>query len=204
MAKARQPKTTKQALSWLRSGNANFCRDRMERPLQDSDRRTTTAKMQKPWAIVLTCADSRVTPELVFDSGVGELFVVRVAGNVADACSLASIEYAVHALGVKLVVVLGHENCGAVKAALAKKSVSYNIDQLLGHLTQIADKHGDKWAKASAAKKDKIQDQAAAENAENVAEHLVEQSSILWNADGLTVKPAIYSTATGKVSWGPW
>ena len=204
MADARQPGSVEDAMKLLREGNANYVADCMEHPLQDSARRKKTAKKQNPWAIVLTCADSRVSPELVFDCGIGELFVVRVAGNIANACSIASIEYAVHALGVKLIVVLGHENCGAVKAALGGGSVSYNVDQLLGHLSRISAEFGPKWAKAKGAKKDAIQDEAAAQNAEYVADLLRDQSSIIWNAEDLTIKPAIYSTATGEVNWGPW
>ncbi len=204
MAKARQPKSMEEALEWLRDGNENYVDDCMDRPLQNAARRKETASEQHPWAIVLTCADSRVTPELVFDCGIGELFVVRVAGNIANACSIASIDYAVKALGVKLIVVLGHENCGAVKASLAGDSVSYNVDQLLGHLTPISAEFGPKWAKAKGAKQDKIQNEAAAQNAENVANSLKEQSTVIWNAEELTIKPALYSTATGKVEWGPW
>ena len=73
---------------------------------------------QHPFAIILGCADSRVIPELIFDQGVGDLFVIRLAGNVADDAVIASIEYAIEHLGTRLVVVLGHENCGAVKAAV--------------------------------------------------------------------------------------
>lgn len=204
MAEARQPKSVEEALMWLHDGNANYVNDCMERPLQDSSRRKKTAKEQRPWAVVLTCADSRVTPELVFDCGIGELFVVRVAGNTANTCTIASIDYAVKVLNVKLIIVLGHQNCGAVKAALTGESVSYNVDQLLGHLTKISAKFGSKWAKGRGVKKDAIQDEAAAQNAENVAEYLRDQSSIIWNADELTIKPAMYSTGTGDVEWGPW
>ena len=88
-------------------------------------RRTETASGQKPYAVVLTCADSRVAPEVVFSAGVGELFVVRNAGNVVTDAVLGSVEYAVEHLGVELVVVLGHTRCGAVDAAVNHEPTGY-------------------------------------------------------------------------------
>nr|MEE4269821.1 carbonic anhydrase [Candidatus Krumholzibacteria bacterium] len=85
-------------------------------------RRAETVAIQQPMAVVLGCADSRVPPELVFDQGPGDLFVVRVAGNVAGSTPLGSIEFAVQQLGVRLVVVLGHTGCGAVQAALQERA----------------------------------------------------------------------------------
>lgn len=105
-------------LERLTAGNKRFVAGETIHPNQGLDRRSEVAKGQKPFAIVLTCADSRVSPEIVFDQGLGDLFVVRVAGNVVDPFTLASIEYAVEHLGSTLLVVLGHERCGAVKAAL--------------------------------------------------------------------------------------
>jgi len=95
---------------------------------------------QEPAIILLSCADSRVTPELIFDAGIGELFVVRVAGNIANPASIASIEYAVDNLKPqkKVLIVLGHESCGAVEAAVATaandKSLGYHLDQLLAFI----------------------------------------------------------------------
>lgn len=106
------------AIDRLRSGNQRFVQDQAEHGHQDTVRRTEVAKGQKPFAIVLTCADSRVSPEIVFDQGLGDLFVLRVAGNIAEPGTMASIEYAVEHLDAHLLVVLGHERCGAVKAAV--------------------------------------------------------------------------------------
>jgi carbonic anhydrase len=106
------------AFALLREGNLRFVAGHTEHPNQGSDRRFETSKGQSPFAVVLTCADSRLSPEIIFDRGLGDLFVLRVAGNVADPDIIASIEYAVEHLGSSLVVVLGHEKCGAVKAAL--------------------------------------------------------------------------------------
>lgn len=101
----------------LLAGNRRFAEYKSS-ARSDAARRAELAKAQHPVAIVLACADSRLSPELVFDQGLGELFVVRTAGNVADAVALGSIEYAVEHLHVPLIVVMGHEKCGAVRAAL--------------------------------------------------------------------------------------
>jgi carbonic anhydrase len=106
------------ALRELRAGNRRYVAARVVRPHQNAARRALVAKGQHPFAVVIGCADSRVPPEIVFDQGLGDLFVVRVAGNIADDAVLGSVEYAVEHLGARLIVVLGHERCGAVQAAL--------------------------------------------------------------------------------------
>lgn len=102
----------------LAEGNVRFVTDRSEHPRQGLDRRGETAAGQAPVAAVLGCSDSRVPVEIAFDQGVGDLFVVRNAGQVASDSAVASLEYAVAVLGVPLVVVLAHESCGAVRAAI--------------------------------------------------------------------------------------
>lgn len=102
----------------LAAGNARFVADRPEHPRQDADRRAEIAATQTPSAAVLGCSDSRVAAEMLFDQGLGDLFVIRNAGQVASASAVASIEYAVAVLGVPLVVVLAHDRCGAVQAAI--------------------------------------------------------------------------------------
>lgn len=109
-----------QALARLRAGNARFVKHKEKHPdLSFARRRSLSRDGQHPYAVILGCSDSRVPPELVFDEGLGDLFVIRDAGNVVDDEVLGSIEYAVEHLGVRLVVVLGHEKCGAVSAAVA-------------------------------------------------------------------------------------
>ena len=103
----------------LKAGNKRFVTDATEGKLRDQARRADLTGGQKPWAIILSCADSRVAPELAFDTGLGELFVLRVAGNIANTDTIASIEYAVANIGSPVIVVLGHQSCGAVTAALA-------------------------------------------------------------------------------------
>lgn len=106
------------ALTKLLDGNQRFSKGQPEHPNQSTDRRTQLANGQHPFATVLGCSDSRVAPELVFDQGLGDLFVVRVAGNVADTVAIESIDYSVKHLGVRLIMVLGHDKCGAVTAAV--------------------------------------------------------------------------------------
>ena len=106
------------ALRWLREGNRRYVEHQAKHPRQGPKARLRVAQGQHPFAIVLGCADSRVAPEVIFDQGLGDLFVVRVAGNVVDELVVGSIEFAAEAFGVPLVVVLGHDHCGAVRAAL--------------------------------------------------------------------------------------
>jgi carbonic anhydrase len=102
----------------LADGNDRFVGDRPQHPRQDADRRAELAEGQQPVAALLGCSDSRVAAEVLFDQGLGDLFVIRNAGQVASASAIASIEYAVAVLGVPLVVVLAHDRCGAVQAAI--------------------------------------------------------------------------------------
>ena len=111
--------TAYEALNLLREGNARFAAGAMEHPRADITRRSETLAAQHPFAAVLGCSDSRCPPEIIFDQGLGDLFVVRVAGNVVCPETLASLEYAVGRRGVRLIVVLGHAHCGALAAALA-------------------------------------------------------------------------------------
>jgi len=103
----------------LKEGNERFVAGRPEHPSQSIEHRASLAYAQKPTAVVFGCADSRVAAEIIFDQGLGDMFVVRTAGHVIDAAVLGSIEYAVTVLNVPLVVVLGHDSCGAVKATLS-------------------------------------------------------------------------------------
>src|SRR5436190_300954 len=112
--------TADQALERLKKGNEKFVADRSEIPNVGAERRRELAKGQHPFAIVLTCADSRVTPEYIFNQGLGDVFVLRVAGNIADQFETGSIEYAVEHLHSPLIVVLGHSKCGAVDAAMGE------------------------------------------------------------------------------------
>src|SRR6266496_3079952 len=106
-----------EAISKLKEGNRRYTSGNLQHPGQTTERRTELAKTQHPFAAIVSCSDSRVPPEIVFDQGLGDLFVVRVAGNVINDEGLGSIEYTVDHLGTRLILVLGHQSCGAVKAA---------------------------------------------------------------------------------------
>lgn len=185
--------TPDEVLARLKEGNARFMADKSEHPLQDEARREALVPGQAPWAIVLSCADSRVVPELAFDTGLGELFVVRVAGNVANTSSLASIEYAVANLGTPVIVVLGHQSCGAVTAALSGKDYGYNLNHLLAHVVP-----------AIAKSESKEVDAVVKTNAQLTAEDLVSRSAIVRGAveaGKLRIVPAYYALEKGEVSF---
>lgn len=111
-------KTPAEAWAELSAGNARFADGRSTNSDQDVARRAEVAKVQKPFALVFGCGDSRVAAEIVFDQGLGRLFVVRTAGHVVDSGVLGSVEFGVDILSIPLVVVLGHDSCGAVAASL--------------------------------------------------------------------------------------
>lgn len=119
------------ALAKLKEGNARFAASQVSSAKPIAAKRAETAQTQHPFAIILGCADSRTAPDIVFDQNIGDLFVIRTAGNLVDDHALGSIEYAVEHLGVRLVVVLGHERCGAVKAALASATAPGHIQSLV-------------------------------------------------------------------------
>ncbi len=119
------------ALRQLVEGNQRFVAAKRLNPHEDVARLTEVAAGQTPFAAILSCADSRVVPEIVFDQGIGDLFIVRVAGNIAVTEDVASEEYAVGVLGVPLLVVLGHAKCGAVKAALEGGELPGVIESLV-------------------------------------------------------------------------
>ena len=112
-----RPRTPAEAWAALVAGNERFVSGRMQHPSQDAAHRAELRENQRPFAVVFGCSDSRVAAEIVFDEGLGDVFVVRTAGHVIDTTVLGSIEYGVEVLGAPLVVVLGHDHCGAVTAA---------------------------------------------------------------------------------------
>jgi carbonic anhydrase len=123
----------------LRDGNKRFVANEPTHFLQDSARRKATATGgQKPFAVVLTCADSRVPPELIFDQGIGCLFVIRIAGNVARTDEIATAEYGVEHLGAHLILVMGHTKCGAVTAVVNEDHVGPNLAELVAPIGPAA------------------------------------------------------------------
>jgi carbonic anhydrase len=131
----------------LHEGNARVVSGKATCPRQSNAVRAALATTQKPFAVIVSCSDSRVPPELIFDQGLGDLFVIRVAGEVLDGPALGSVEYGVAHLGARLVVVLGHERCGAVQAAMQGGHRSPNLEALIAPIrpavASVADKKGD-------------------------------------------------------------
>ena len=115
----------------LVEGNKRFVSSQMIHPNSSSQTRTELTKGQHPFAVIVSCSDSRVPPEVVFDQGLGDLFVIRTAGEVVDDIAIASIEYAVEHLGTKLIVVMGHQKCGAVDAAIKGKKLTPSLNKLM-------------------------------------------------------------------------
>ena len=180
------------ALARLTVGNQRFIADKLDGELQDSVRREALTGSQNPYAVILSCADSRVVPELIFDTGLGELFVIRVAGNIANTSSIGSIEYAVAHLGVKLIVVLGHQSCGAVTAAIAGGDNGYNLNHLLSHLQP-----------AISSCNETSVDAVVRQNAIQTSQELLARSRIIRDAAqrGLQIAPAWYLLDAGKVEY---
>lgn len=184
-----QQLTAAEAYTRLEQGNERFLSGEIKAVGRDSARRKMLARSQAPFAAILCCADSRVVPEIAFDTGLGELFVVRVAGNVANTCSIASVEYAVANLGTKLVVVMAHGNCLAVAAALAGGDASKNQRYLLDHIQPAIDRSEDRNV-----------DAVARLNTRLSAERLIEESEIISGAvenDGVRIVSAFYYPGTG-------
>ncbi len=202
-----------EALQKLMDGNKRYIENQMTgTKLCDLSTRTSLAKSQKPYAIILTCSDSRVPPEILFDKGLGEVFVVRVAGNIPDPVVLGSIEYAAEHLGSPLVMVLGHERCGAVTAtvdAKGKTTGSANIDAIVKTIAPTvknAAKDCDACkgeAKCADTKKDAFVECVIDANAKTVAANLTKKSKILKHlvdAKKIKIVAAKYDLDDGAVS----
>lgn len=129
----------KEALQRLIDGNERFASEKSIHPNLGGELRSALVGEQKPYATILSCSDSRVPVEIIFDAGIGDLFVIRSAGHVLSKETLGSIEYSVKNLGVKLIVVMGHGNCGAIRSALDsynahENNLSENLQALLSHI----------------------------------------------------------------------
>ena len=184
------------ALKMLSEGNKRYALDKSLHPHITSVRRAELIEGQHPFAIVLGCSDSRIPVELVFDQGVGDIFVVRNAGNIADDVSLASIEYAAAHLHVSLVVVLGHGSCGAVTATASG-------GELEGHLPTIASAIRPAVEKVNGQQGDLVNNAARA-NAVMVAEKLKSSKPVLAElvkSGKLTISAAFYDIKSGKVEF---
>lgn len=184
-------------LKELVAGNGRFVAGKATHLRENAARRKELAKGQAPRAVVLGCSDSRVPPEILFDEGLGDLFVVRVAGNVADPVNLGSVEYAAEHLGTPLVLVLGHHACGAVKAtAEAGGKAEGNLGAIVSELAPAVEQ-----AKGSPGKEGLVNDAVHA-NVRLVAAALTARSPVLAKLveEGkLKIATAVYDLESGKV-----
>jgi carbonic anhydrase len=187
------------AIGWLKNGNSRFVKGWRRKDGGTANDRARLAKGQKPHTIVLSCSDSRVPPEHVFDQALGEIFVIRVAGEALDSSVIASIEYAVEHLGSKLIVVMGHESCGAVKAALAtaegSSAGSPDLDKLVADIKPRLP--------ASAAPSPNVIEESKI-NANGVARDLLARSTLLRervNIGKIKIVPAMYYLGSGRVEF---
>lgn len=184
-----------ESLNKLLDGNKRFVTGELSKKDLSEGRRQEIAKGQHPFASVLSCSDSRVPPEIVFDQGLGDIFIVRVAGNVVEKTTLGSIEYGVEHLHTPLLVILGHEQCGAVKAALeSKEAPEGNIGAILKKIMPAVNK-------AKKAGKDNALQAAVQENIKNTYRDVLKSKIVseLVHEGKLKVVAAEYYLSTGKV-----
>jgi carbonic anhydrase len=189
------------SLQWLKNGNIRFVKGSLRKDGQSKKDVSRLSKGQKPHAIVLSCSDSRLPPELVFDQKLGELFTVRTAGESLDSSVIASIEYAVAHLGARLILVMGHTSCGAVKAAVdtlgggdtGSPHIDYLVKDIHPRIRSVAGGNGspglrkESWA-----------------NAKGVAGELEARSSIIAEAvrsGQVQIVSALYNLPTGEVDF---
>jgi carbonic anhydrase len=181
------------ALAKLRTGNERFVRAAAISAKPTRARRVATAKAQHPFAIIVGCSDSRTPPEMIFDQNIGDLFVVRTAGNLADDVALGSIEYAVEHLGARLIVVLGHSRCGAVAAAVESASAPGHVGNIVGEIRPavetVQNEGGDLLVNAIKS------------NIDRVAKRISEKAEFGSLGSSVRVVEGYYDLDTGKVSW---
>ena len=187
-----RPETPERALGLMVEGNQRYVAQKLISFQEDLDiLKAHSEEHQEPFATVLSCADSRVPVELVFDQSIGHLFVVRVAGNVATPDTIASIEYSAAVLGIKAILVLGHTNCGAVKATIAGKAVPGQISTLYQYIhPALAGAKGDLAT-------------ATRQNASLQASVLADTSPVLADLvkqKKLAIRAALYDVGSGKVT----
>ena len=193
--------TPAQAWARLEAGNQRYATGAAKHPHQSATYRRDNAGGQRPLAVVVGCSDSRVSPEIAFDQGIGDVFVVRTAGNRLDDLVLASIEYAVEHLGCGLVVVLGHERCGAVSAAVEAAGNSPEHEEA-GHVPVLLKTLSDAVA-ATAGKPGDPVENAVEENVRIVVRGISAESPYLAeriHSGTLKVVGARYDLDTGRVS----
>lgn len=195
----------KDALAMLQAGNARFARGAELHPHTDAIRRHELAQHgQHPYAAIVGCSDSRVPVEIVFDQGLGDLFVIRVAGNVIATDEAGTIEYAVEHMQIPLVIVLGHSNCGAVTAVVNGSHEHGSVLRLVEHIRPAVDQVRSRHPTLS---EEKLIPLAVEQNVLHSMEDLISQSGVVreaLNAGRMQLVGAVYDIDTALVRWlGP-
>ena len=190
-----------EALDRLEVGNKRFVSDNPIRPNSNAARRRELVAGQRPFATIISCADSRVPAELVFDQGLGDLFVIRIAGNFSNDAVLGSVEYASLRLGVNLIVVMGHGSCGAVGAAV--DNVAFDGPATHSRIEALIDAIRPAVRTAQNQGNDDLLERSIRENAIMVAGQIRSSEPVMAVLDdqGVEVHAAYYDLENGKVSW---
>jgi carbonic anhydrase len=192
--------TADQALALLKQGNQSFITEAPFRSELGRERRVTIAAGQTPFAILVSCSDSRVSPELLFGRGLGELFIVRNAGNTVDTVAMGSVEYGVLELGVPLIIVLGHERCGAVDAAVqvVEKNATFPgaigqmVEPIIPAVLKVRGQEGD------------LLENSVRENVRRITRRLREDEAVITDyvkSGRLKIVGARYDLNTGEVDF---
>ena len=186
--------TGDQAMERLVAGNKRYAMSKQTHPHQEPTRRAELCGGQNPFAVILGCSDSRIPPELIFDQGLGDLFVVRVAGNIIDDVVLGSIEYAASHLLTPLIMVLGHSQCGAIGATVAGNDLEGHLPNLASAIQPALD--------SMQGRPGDLVDNTAKANAKMVSEQLRQSTSVLSELvlkSNLKIVAAYYDLETGEV-----
>ena len=191
-----------EALSLLKKGNERFTTDKSVRENSSKDYRSQLSNRENPHTVIISCSDSRVPPEYIFDQRFGQIYSIRLTGEVLDSSAIASVEHAVEHLGAKLIVVMGHDNCDAIRAAFkipeGKSAGSRHLDKTLAFIRPGIEK----FRKIS--ESDQTFHSAVKANVFAVSKHLVKESKIIFEhlkKNNLTLAQGIYSLSTGKVEF---
>lgn len=186
------------ALGWLKNGNLRFVSGKLRKDGQSPKDIQRLSRGQKPHSILISCSDSQVPPEVIFDQKLGEIYVLRSAGPSLDVNTIGAVEYATQALGTRLIVVMGHSSCGTLKAALtSKKGGSTGSEMMDRMLKDMHPRLPDSDAQGSLAEEAKT-------NASRILQELLEKSSVikdLTQSGHLKLQPALYDLSSGKVEF---